>query len=48
MQKLLTEYVYFLRHCVAWWLVPYAVLILGIAAMAWMHDALPSFIYPIF
>jgi uncharacterized membrane protein YhhN len=48
MKKLLTEYWFFLRSCVAWWLVPYVLIVAAIAVLAWRHDQLPSFIYPIF
>jgi hypothetical protein len=47
MRRALREYLYFLRTEPEWWLLPFAVVIVGLFALAYFGDSV-SFIYPIF
>ncbi len=48
MRSILTDYLRFVRHDVRWWLAPFLVLLAILALAAWLEEAAPAFVYPLF
>jgi hypothetical protein len=48
MTRFLRLYWHFLRTEPEWWLLPFVLIIGGLALAAWVSESQPSFVYPIF
>jgi hypothetical protein len=46
--RILQQYLHFLKTEPEWWLLPFVLIMGGLAIAAWVSESQPSFVYPIF